>query len=157
MERRHGFFLATALGLAAIAGSYAAMQTTDLGAQAASVSQKEIAAADVRLDKQEAALRRAAKKRPPRLPKLPAKASASTSVAPGAAAPAASAGPAAPAPAPSGSLGSGPSDDSGHGSYDDDFDDDDFDDDAADDHEDHLDDLADAREDAADDSGHDDD
>ena len=57
MDRRHGFFIALAIGLAAIAGTYAAFQTTDLGAQAATSSEKEIAAADVRLDEQEAALR----------------------------------------------------------------------------------------------------
>jgi hypothetical protein len=64
MNRRHGFFLAIAIGLAAIAGTYAALQTTDLGAQAATLSEQQIAEADVRLDKQEAALRRAARKRP---------------------------------------------------------------------------------------------
>jgi hypothetical protein len=134
MNRRHGLFLAVAIGLAAIAGTYAALQTTDLGAQAATLSEKEIAAADIRLDKQEAALRRAARKRPPRLPKLPARASGGLAVA--------SSGPAAgaatvastPAPAPSGgSFSSGPSGNSGPGSWDDHDDDhhheDDFDDD----------------------------
>jgi hypothetical protein len=52
MDRRHGLFIAVAIGLAAIAGTYAALQTTDLGAQAATTSEKEIAAADVQLDKQ---------------------------------------------------------------------------------------------------------
>lgn len=146
MKRRHGFFLATALGLAAIAGSYAAMQTTDLGAQAATVSENEIAAADVRLDKQEAALRRATKKRPPRLPKLPVRdarpGGAAAGVAPTGVGPTAAAqAPAAPAVTSPGSSG-------GH---------DEFDDDAADEYEDHLDELEDAREDAEDDSGGDDD
>lgn len=117
MNRKHGLFIAVAIGLAAIAGTYAALQTTDLGAQAATVSQQEIAAADVQLDKQDAALRRAAKKRPPRLPKLPAKASAQAAAPTATAAPAAPA--AAPASAPSGSFSSGPSDNSGDGSYDD--------------------------------------
>jgi hypothetical protein len=148
MDRRHGLFIAVAIGLAAIAGTYAALQTTDLGAQAATSSEKEIAAADVRLDKQEAALRRAAKKRPPKLPKLPARASGAasggggaTASGPGSAAPAAAA---APAPATS---GPGPSGNSGPGSFDDHGG---HDDDAEDAHEDYLDDRADAMEDAAD-------
>ena len=110
MNRRHGLFIAVAIGLAAIAGTYAALQTTDLGAQAATVSAKEIAAADQQLDKQEAALRRAAKKRPPRLPKLPAKAERPAAAEAPAVAPAAA--PAASAPAPPGSFSSGPSDNS---------------------------------------------
>ena len=146
MDRRHGLFIAVAIGLAAIAGTYAALQTTDLGAQAATSSEKEIAAADVRLDQQEAALRRAARKRPPKLPKLPARASAgtgggaATASGPGSAALAAAAAP-APAvsvPAPAGNSGPGSFDD--HGG----------DDDAADEYEDYLDDRADAMEDAAD-------
>ncbi len=150
MNRRHGLFLAVAIGLAAIAGTYAALQTTDLGAQAATLSEQQIAEADVRLDKQEAALRRAARKRPPKLPKLPAE-------APGGAAPAAgggggfasgpgSAGPVAVAPVPAPS-GPGPSPNSGSGHFDDDHDDD-----AADAYEDYLDDRADALEDARDDA-----
>ena len=150
MDRRHGLFIAVAIGLAAIAGTYAALQTTDLGAQAATSSEQEIAAADLRLDKQEAALRRAAKKRPPRLPKLPARASAAaggsgsaTAGGPGLAAPAAGAGPAL--------SGSGPSVTSGPGGHG--FDDHGGDrDDAAEALEDHLDDRADAMEDAADDA-----
>jgi hypothetical protein len=147
MDRRHGLFIAVAIGLAAIAGTYAALQTTDLGAQAATSSEKEIAAADVRLDEQEAALRRAARKRPPKLPKLPARALAgasggdvSTASGPGSAASAA----AAPAWAVS---GPGPSGNSGPGSFDDHGGEDD---DAADAYEDYLDDRADAMEDAAD-------
>jgi hypothetical protein len=147
MDRKHGLFIAVAIGLAAIAGTYAALQTTDLGAQAATTSEKEIAAADMRLDKQEAALARAAKKRPPKLPKLPAKAAGGASggggasaSGPGSAAPAA----AAPAPAPS---GPGPSVTSGHDAFDDHGGDRD---DAAEAYEDYLDDRADALEDAAD-------
>jgi hypothetical protein len=149
MDRRHGLFIAVAIGLAAIAGTYAALQTTDLGAQAATVSEQEIAAADVRLDKQEAALARAAKKRPPKLPKLPARATAAGG---GGGAPASGPGSAAPAvaaPAPALS-GPGPSPNSGHGGSDDHGGHDDFDDDAADAYEDYLDDRADAMEDAAD-------
>ena len=146
MNRRHGLFIAVAIGLAAIAGTYAALQTTDLGAQAATVSEKEIAAADVRLDKQEAALAKAAKKRPPRLPKLPARATASVGGGGGGASASGpgSAAPAAAAPAPSAS-GPGPSATTGPGSFDDHGHDHD---DAADAYEDYLDDRADAQEDA---------
>ena len=145
MNRRHGLFIAVAIGLAAIAGTYAALQTTDLGAQAATTSEKEIAAADMRLDKQEAALARAAKKRPPKLPKLPAKAAGATSGGGGASASGpGSAAPAAAAPAPSAS-GPGPSATTGPGSFDDHGHDHD---DAADAYEDYLDDRADAQEDA---------
>src|SRR5688500_2146451 len=150
MDRRHGLFIALAIGLAAIAGTYAALQTTDLGAQAATSSEKEIAAADVRLDKQEAALRRAATKRPPKLPKLPARASGAASGGGGATASgpgsAASAAAAAPAPAPARSV-PGQSGDSGPGGFDDHGG---HDDDAEDAYEDYLDDRADAMEDAAD-------
>jgi hypothetical protein len=150
MNRKHGLFIAVAIGLAAIAGTYAALQTTDLGAQAATVSEQEIAAADVRLDKQEAALAKAAKKRPPKLPKLPARATAPAGgggggafgSGPGSAAPAA----AAPAPAPSGpgpSATAGPVGFDDHGGHHDDHEDD-----AADAYEDYLDDRADALEDA---------
>jgi hypothetical protein len=150
MNRKHGLFLAVALGLAAVAGTYAAMQTTDLGAQAASVSEQEIAAADKRLDEQEAALRRAARKRPPKLPKLPprAQAPAAAPAAAGGNAPAPAAAPAtaAPAPAPAAPAPAFTDDNSGHGSHDDDHADD-----LEDAREDYLDDLEDAREDAEDD------
>jgi hypothetical protein len=150
MNRKHGLFLAVALGLAAVAGTYAAMQTTDLGAQAASVSEQEIAAADKRLDEQEAALRRAARKRPPKLPKLPPRAQAPVAVPAGsgsAPAPAAAPATAAPAPAPAAPAPAFTDDNSGHGSHDDD----DHADDLEDAREDYLDDLEDAREDAEDD------
>lgn len=152
MDRRHGLFIAVAIGLAAIAGTYAALQTTDLGAQAATTSEKEIAAADVRLDKQEAALRRAAKKRPPRLPKLPGRASAASAAsagggtagagAPGFAASSSGPAPSVAAPAP-------PPSNSGPGSFDDHGGDRD---DAAEAYEDYLDDRADALEDAREDA-----
>lgn len=147
MDRRHGLFIAIAIGLAAIAGTYAAFQTTDLGVQAKTASQEEIAAADVRLDRQEAALRRAARKRPPKLPKLPRRASAAGAGAGGSvamaavSAPVAGAAPAAaPPPAPQPRL-----DSSGHG--DDDLSD--WEDDGEDAYEDYLDEREDALEDAA--------
>src|ERR671915_54682 len=88
VKRRHGLLIAVVLGAAAVAGTSAMLQTVSLGADAKSASDKEIAKADMRLDRQEAKLRRAAKKRPPKLPKVPD------------AAPAASSAPAAAAPAP---------------------------------------------------------
>jgi hypothetical protein len=148
MDRRHGFFIALAIGLAAIAGTYAAFQTTDLGAQAATSSEKEIAAADVRLDEQEAALRRAARKQPPKLPKLPARASGAAGGGGDASAggPGSAPTPVTPVAAVPAPSGPGPSVNSGPGS----FDDHGGDDDAADAYEDYLDDRADAMEDAAD-------
>ena len=126
MNRRHGIFLAVAIGLAAIAGTYAALQTTDLGAQAQTLSEQEIAAADARLDQQEAALRRAANKRPPRLPQLPARVSGGAG------------GPASASSASVGPSSSGPSTGSwDDDDFDDDFDDDDFGDDFDDDHSGH--------------------
>jgi hypothetical protein len=97
MNRAHALLLAFAIGLAAVSGTYAALKTTELGAQATPVSDRQVAAAETRLDRQAAQLRRAARQRPPKLPELPAK------VTPPA--PAAPAGPAAAvhaiAPAPS--------------------------------------------------------
>src|ERR671915_1615667 len=90
VKRRHGLLIAIVLGAAAVAGTSAMLQTTSLGADAKSASEKEIAKADMRLDRQEAKLRRAAKRRPPKLPKVPDAAPSS--------APAAASG--APAPAP---------------------------------------------------------
>ena len=124
MNRAHGLVLAVAIGLAAAAGTYAALQTTDLGAKASTLSQQQVTAANARLDKRQAALRHAAAKHPPRLPKLPHKISA-PAPAP-AAAPAAAPAPAptpaiatAPAP-PTGSYGSGPTGDAGPGGWADD-------------------------------------
>ena len=71
MKRRHGLLIAVVLGAAAVAGTSAMLQTVSLGADAKSASEKEIAKADMRLDRQEAKLRRAAKRRPPKLPKVP--------------------------------------------------------------------------------------
>lgn len=67
MKRIHGFLIALALGVAAVAGTFAALQTTSLGAQAATVSDAEIASRSAELDQAEGALRRAAKRRQPQL------------------------------------------------------------------------------------------
>ena len=103
MNRKHGFLIAVVLGAAAVAGTSAMLQTVSLGADAKTASEKEIAKADMRLDRQETKIRRAAKRRPPKLPKVPDAAPGAVSGAP---APAVATGsarapaPAAPAPAP---------------------------------------------------------
>jgi hypothetical protein len=148
VKRRHGLLIAVVLGAAAVAGTSAMLQTVSLGADAKSASEKEIAKADMRLDRQEAKLRRAAKRRPPKLPKVPdaAPAAASAPAAPApvpepaAAPPAAPAAVAAPAPATPVS--------SSHGGHDDDHED--MLEDRADELEDIADDRADAAEDLAD-------
>ena len=148
MKRRHGLLIAVVLGAAAVAGTSAMLQTVSLGADAKSASEQEIAKADMRLDRQEAKLRRAAKKRPPKLPKVPDAASAPAAAAPApapgpAAAPAAApAAVAAPAPAPATPVSSS------HGGHDDDYED--MLEDRADELEDIADDRADAAEDLAD-------
>ena len=148
MKRRHGLLIAVVLGAAAVAGTSAMLQTVSLGADAKSASEQEIAKADMRLDRQEAKLRRAAKKRPPKLPKVPDAASAPAAAAPApapapAAAPAAAPAPvAAPAPAPATPVSSS------HGGHDDDYDD--MLEDRADELEDIAEDRADAAEDLAD-------
>jgi hypothetical protein len=140
VKRTHGFMIALVLGAAAVAGMSAMVQTTSLGADAQSASEREIAKADMRLDRQEAKLRRAAKRRPPKLPKVPDAASAS--------APAAASGAAAPAPAPAPAPAAVPAAtvpvSSGHGG------DDDYED-MLEDRADELEDLADERADAAED------
>ncbi len=143
MKRRHGFLIAVVLGAAAVAGTSAMLQTVSLGADAKSASEQEIAKADMRLDRQEAKIRRAAKRRPPKLPKVPeaAPAAAGGGAAP-ASAPAPAAAPAAaaaPAPIPAAPVSSS------HGGHDDDYED------MMEDRADELEDLADERADAAED------
>jgi hypothetical protein len=150
VKRRHGLLIAVVLGAAAVAGTSAMLQTVSLGADAKSASDKEIAKADMRLDRQEAKLRRAAKRRPPKLPKVPDAPPAAGSVAAApASAPAPAAAPAAapqaaaaPAPAPATPVSSS------HGGHDDDYED--MLEDRADELEDVADDRADAAEDLAD-------
>jgi hypothetical protein len=141
VKRTHGFLIAVVLGAAAVAGTLAMLQTASLGAEAKSASDKEIAKADMRLDRQEAKLRRAAKRRPPKLPKVPDATSASATAASGAPATtsAPAPAPAPPVPAPAASVPVS----SGHGS-------DDYED-MLEDRADELEDLADERADAAED------
>jgi hypothetical protein len=97
MNRLHALVVAVLLGIAAVAGSYAALGTTALGATAgeATVSDAQIVARKAKLDRAERALRRAARRKHPALPPLPARrSSASLVAAPG------SAAPVAPAPGP---------------------------------------------------------
>jgi hypothetical protein len=128
MHKAHAIIIAVALGVAAVAGTFAALQTTSVGAQAApSSSAAEIAKRDAKLDQAEKNLTRAAKRRPPALPPLPAGGSGIAAAA---------------APASGGALAVAPhdfdddrddwDDDDDH---DDDHDDDDRDDDHDDDHE----------------------
>jgi hypothetical protein len=76
MARNHAIVLALALGLAATVGAVAAVNTARLGqpqAKASTVaSQNAALRTRIRLlDRQEAALRQALAKRPPRLPTVP--------------------------------------------------------------------------------------
>jgi hypothetical protein len=141
VKRTHGFMIALVLGAAAVAGLSAMVQTTSLGADAKSASEREIAKADMRLDRQEAKIRRAAKRRPPKLPKVPdAAATAAPAAASGAPAPVSAPAPAPAAPAPVAAVPVS----SGHGG------DDDYED-MLEDRADELEDLADERADAAED------
>jgi hypothetical protein len=77
MARTHAVILSLFLGMAAGAGALAAVQTAHLGqssSAAASASKTQTGALRARtklLDRQQAELRRALAKRPPRLPKVP--------------------------------------------------------------------------------------
>lgn len=80
MKRSHALLLALMLGAAAIAAAFAVVTTTSLGMSAtrpSAVSDAQIAARNAKLDRAEAALRRALEKKPPGLPKLPKHRSAS--------------------------------------------------------------------------------
>jgi len=74
MRRSHALVLALLLGAAVIAAMFAVLTTTSLGMGASAapvVSSAKIAARNAKLDKSETVLRRALKKKPPELPKLP--------------------------------------------------------------------------------------
>jgi hypothetical protein len=77
MKPSHAVLLSCLLAVAAVAATLAVLKTTSLGMKAtpaaASVSAEQIAARNARLDRAEAALRRALRKKPPALPKLPAR------------------------------------------------------------------------------------
>ncbi len=73
MSRKHAFVISIALGLAAIAGATAALRTAQLGTPAAVTkpAATSLSARAKALDRQEAALRLALARRPPRLPAVP--------------------------------------------------------------------------------------
>jgi uncharacterized membrane protein YgcG len=76
MARKHAFILAIALGLAATVGAVAAVNTAQLGKPQAKASTVAVQSAALQkrtrlLDRQEAALKQAFAKRPPKLPKVP--------------------------------------------------------------------------------------
>ena len=93
MARTHAVILSLFLGMAAGAGALAAVQTAHLGqssSAAASASKTQTGALRLRtklLDRQQAALRRALAKRPPKLPKVPKFAPVAAPAAPQAPAP----------------------------------------------------------------------
>jgi hypothetical protein len=68
MNRRHAAVIALFLALALVAGAFAALRTTTLGARSQAVPAAQIAAKSRQLDRFEARLARAAKRRPPALP-----------------------------------------------------------------------------------------
>ena len=90
MNRRHATVIALFLALALVAGLFAALRTTRLGATSATptVSAAQIAQRNRQLDAVEAKLRTQAKQKPPALPALPPPTrAASARSAPAAAAP----------------------------------------------------------------------
>lgn len=74
MKTAHALLLSLAIGVAAGAGTFAALRTTALGARSAAAPATrtvQIAAASRSLDRAQAALRRQLASRPPALPPLP--------------------------------------------------------------------------------------
>jgi hypothetical protein len=72
MARKHALFISLAVAAALIAGVFAALRTTELGASAATstLSDAQISARDRQLDRIQARLDRQARKRPPRVAAL---------------------------------------------------------------------------------------
>jgi hypothetical protein len=77
VNKAHALIIALALGVAAVAGTFAALETTAFGAEAATASSSDLAARQAELD-------RTAKRRPPALPPLPSRSAASVAAAPAA-------------------------------------------------------------------------
>ncbi len=72
MKRIHALLIALAVSFAVVAGTFAAIRTTQLGSAASpSVSPTEVARQTKILDQTKAQLKRALNKRPPKLPPLP--------------------------------------------------------------------------------------
>ncbi|MDQ4018993.1 MAG: hypothetical protein M3188_04050 [Actinomycetota bacterium] len=99
--------IAGILGVAAVAGTFAATTSTTLGVEATSVSDAEIATRQKKLRQAERRLARAVKKRPPTLPAVARRGPAVLASAPAAAAPVVF----------SSGGGPGPSASSGHGGH----------------------------------------
>lgn len=71
MKRTHAFIIALALAVAVVAGTFAALRTTQLGAKATPhVNSVQIARQNRALDRAEAALRAELRHKPPALPAL---------------------------------------------------------------------------------------
>jgi hypothetical protein len=71
MNRTHGLVIALAVAIAAVAGTFAAVRSTQLSAATPSVPAAEIAKQNRRLDRAEASLRAQARRRPPALGAVP--------------------------------------------------------------------------------------
>ncbi|MDX6551836.1 MAG: hypothetical protein QOH74_324 [Gaiellales bacterium] len=71
MKRIHTFVIVVALGVAGVAGTYAAVQTVTLGQASSAASDQQIRDRQQALDRAEADLRKAAKQLPPKVPALP--------------------------------------------------------------------------------------
>ena len=72
MQKIHALLIALAVGFAVVAGAFAAFRTTQLGPSSSQqISPALLAAQNRALDRTEAALRRSARTRPPKLPKVP--------------------------------------------------------------------------------------
>ncbi|MDX6591848.1 MAG: hypothetical protein QOJ13_1044 [Gaiellales bacterium] len=71
MGRIHTYIIVIALGMAVVAGTYAALQTAALGQESSTANEQQIKVRERALDQAEAKLRKAAKQRPPKLPALP--------------------------------------------------------------------------------------
>jgi hypothetical protein len=65
------FMIVVLFGVAAIAGTYALLQSASLGESSSSASDRQIQIRQQALDRAEAKLREAVSRRPPALPKLP--------------------------------------------------------------------------------------
>jgi hypothetical protein len=74
MKRLHALLIALALGIAVVAGTFAALRTTQLGSRsvATRVTSAQIARQNRALSKAEAALRAELRRKPPALGALPA-------------------------------------------------------------------------------------
>lgn len=155
MARKHALLISLAVACALVAGVFAAVRTTELGASASNgttVSKQDLTSRDRELDRIAKRIRAHERKRPPKLPALVASSggsggsggSISSGPGPGPQVLVSNSGP--------GAMSSGHHDDDRADELEDRADDrEDRADDAADAAEDRADELADAREDAADD------